>query len=230
MKTAALVTLASLIPLGFASGQVPLSTAEIAAARYAPVVRVIDTTSSLGPLSRTPQTITLVDLVRYHGHPCDGLVVAAAGVAHGLAHLFPDGVVDRTDLVAAANASPCYGDATAYLTGARARYGTLVVDKRLGDSWILHRRSTGTTVRVSLKAGIKPAELPGLEATLRKAGCDSALMSRVVAVQNELVRRVLAGAPATAFNLDALPAFPYAIAPPRADTLKARCVPMAPSR
>jgi formylmethanofuran dehydrogenase subunit E len=230
MKTAALVTLASLFPLGFAPAQAPLSTAEIAAARYAPVVRVVDTVSSLGPLSRTPQTITLVDLVHYHGHPCDGLVVAAAGVAYGLAHLFPEGVVDRTELVAAANASPCYGDATAYLTGTRARYGTLVVDKRLGDAWILHRRSTGATVRVSLKPGIKPAELPGLEATLRKAGCDWALMSRVVAVQNELVHRVLAAAPATVFNLDALPAFPYAIGSPRADTLKALCVPMASSR
>jgi formylmethanofuran dehydrogenase subunit E len=210
--------------------QAPVSTAEIAAARYAPVVRVVDTVSSLGPLSRTPQTITLVDLVRYHGHPCDGLLVAATGVAYSLAHLFPDGVVDRTDLVAATNASPCYGDATAYLTGTRTRYGTLIIDKRLGDAWILHRRSTGTTVRVSLKPGIKPAELRGLEATLREAGCDWALMSRVVALQNELVHRVLAAAPATVFDLVALPAFPYAIAPPRPDTLKARCAPMASSR
>jgi formylmethanofuran dehydrogenase subunit E len=210
--------------------QAPVSTAKIVAARYAPVVRVIDTTSSLGPLACTSQTIMLADLVRYHGHPCDGLVVAAAGVAYGLARLFPDGVVDRTDLVAAANASPCYGDAAAYLTGTRARYGTLVVDKRLGDAWILHRRSTGLTVRVSLKPGIKPAELPGLEARLRKAGCDWALMGRVVAVQNELVRRVLAGPPATVFSLVDLPAFPYVIAPPRPDTRKAPCVPIASSR
>ena len=162
MRTAGTAALALLLSVGIASAQAPLDTVTLAAARFAPAVKVVDTVSSLGPLATVPQTITLADLVRYHGHLCDGLVVAAAGIAAGLGRLFPGGVVDRTDLVAAANASPCYGDAAAYLTGARARYGTLVVDKGLGDVWILHRRSTGATVRVSLRPGIKPAELPGL--------------------------------------------------------------------
>ncbi len=230
MKRAGLVTFAVLLSLGVASAQAPLNTAQAAAAKFAPVVRVVDTVSSLGPLATVPQTVTLTDLVRYHGHPCDGLVVAAAGVAYGLARLFPDGVVDRTDLVAATNASPCYGDATAYLTGARARYGTLVVDKNLGDAWILHRRSTGATVRVGLQPGIKPAELPGLESELRSRGCDRPLMARVAAVQDELIRRVLAADPATVFTVAALPAFPYPDRRPRADTLKARCGPAGPPR
>ena len=230
MKIARIVTLTSFLAAGAALAQAPLDTAALAAARFAPVVRVVDTVSSLGPLATVPQTVTLVDLVRYHGHPCDGLVVAAAGVAYGLARLFPDGVVDRTDLVAATNASPCYGDATAYLTGARARYGTLVVDKGLGDVWILHRRSTGATVRVNLKPGIKPAALPGLESELRSRGCDRPLMARVAALQEELIRRVLAADPAGVFTVAALPAFPYPIAAPRADTLKAGCGPAGPPR
>lgn len=230
MRYVGLVTFALLLSLGVASGQAPLNTAQVAAAKFAPVVRVVDTVSSLGPLATVPQTVTLADLVRDHGHPCDGLVVAAAGVAYGLKLLFPEGVVDRTDLVAAANASPCYGDVTAYLTGTRARYGTLVVDKDLGDAWVLHRRSTGATVRVSLKPGIKPAELAGLETALRATGCDRTLMTRVAAVQDELIRRVLSTDPAAVFDVAALPAFPYPIAAPRADTLKARCLPAAPPR
>ncbi len=230
MKTAGTAALALLLSVGIASAQAPLDTAALAAARFAPVVKVVDTVSSLGPLATVPQTVTLVDLVRYHGHPCDGLVVAAAGIAAGLERLFPGGVVDRTDLVAAANASPCYGDAAAYLTGARARYGTLVIDKGLGDVWILHRRSTGATVRVSLRPGIKPAALPGLESELRSLGCDRPLMARVAALQEELIRRVLATDPAAVFEVAALPAFPYPVAGPRADTLKAGCGPAAPRK
>ena len=230
MKIARIVTLTSFLAAGAALAQAPLDTAALAAARFAPAVKVVDTVSSLGPLATVPQPVTLADLVRYHGHPCDGLVVAAAGIAAGLERLFPGGVVDRTDLVAAANASPCYGDAAAYLTGARARYGTLVVDSSLGDVWILHRRSNGATVRVSLRPGIKPAELPGLEGELRSRGCDRPLMARVAALQDELIRRVLATDPAAVFEVAALPAFPYPVAAPRADTLKAGCGPATPRK
>jgi len=54
------------------------------------VAEVVDTVSSLGPLATTPRTVTLDDLVRFHGHACDGLVVAAIGVGYGLRELFPD--------------------------------------------------------------------------------------------------------------------------------------------
>ncbi len=149
----------------------PLTLAEALAAPHAPEIRVLDTVSSLGPLSRKTRTITLADLVRFHGHPCDGLIAAASGIAFGLRQLFPDGVVDRTDLAVIVNRSACYGDVAAYLTGARHRYGSFVIDPKLGDEWILLRRSTGTGVRIRLRPGIKPAELPVLEGRLKKAGC-----------------------------------------------------------
>jgi hypothetical protein len=63
------------------AGNGPLTLAEAAAMPYAPVVKVVDTVSSLGPLATEPQVVTLADLVRDHGHPCDGLLVAAAGIA-----------------------------------------------------------------------------------------------------------------------------------------------------
>jgi acetolactate decarboxylase len=192
---------------------------------YAPSVKVLDTETSLGPLAREAQTVTLRDLVRYHGHPCDGLVVASAAIAYGLEKLFPEGVVDRTDVVAAVNASPCYGDAAAYLTGARARYATLVIDKSLGDSWILHRRSTGQTVAVRLKDGIKPKQLPGLEKKLRSEGCDAPLIRRVQALQSGYAKRVLASSPDRVFHIEILSSFPYKVGPIRADATKAGCRP-----
>ncbi len=120
----------------------PLRTGDLLRTPFAPVVRVLDSESSLGPLAREPQTVTFEDLVRYHGHPCDGLAVAAAGIAFGLTRLFPGGLVERTDLASAVNASACYGDLASYLTGTRFRYGSLVIDRSLGDEWVLACRSS----------------------------------------------------------------------------------------
>ena len=206
----------------------PLTTAEAQAAPHAPTFRVVDTVSSLGPLAKRPREITLADLVRFHGHPCDGLVVAAAGLARGLRTLFPGGVIDRTDLEVAVNGSACYGDVAAYLTGARHRYGSLVVDPKLGDEWILPRLSTNRTVRVRLRDGIKPAELPRLEARLRGGGCPPELIARVQAIQKAYALRVLSMEPARAFAVECLDRFPYPDGKPRPDAAKARCEAAAP--
>ncbi|GAB4242037.1 MAG: hypothetical protein Kow00109_17670 [Acidobacteriota bacterium] len=196
---------------------------ELVKAPYAPKVLVVDTVSSLGPLARDFQEVTLLDLVRFHGHACDGLVAAAVGLAYGLRQLFPTGPVDRTDLEVAVNASACYGDVAAYLTGARHRYGTLHVDPQLGDEWILRRRSTDQTVRVRLKDGVKPAELPALEATLRGEECPAELIERVQRIQTEFARRLVQLPPDELFVLEFPANFPYPPGPPRPDTVKARC-------
>jgi formylmethanofuran dehydrogenase subunit E len=201
----------------------PLTLAEAAAMPYAPVVRVVDTVSSLGPLATEPQVVTLADLVRDHGHPCDGLLVAAAGIADGLKRLFPDGVVDRTDLVAAVNRSACYGDVAAYLTGARSRYGSLVIDPSLGDEWIVGRRSSGQSVRIILRAGFKPPELAGMERELRAAACPPALIAAVQGLQRRFALAVLAVPPERAFEVLPLPRFPYPTGEPRPDTAKRAC-------
>jgi formylmethanofuran dehydrogenase subunit E len=201
----------------------PLTVAEAMGMRYAPVVRVVDTVSSLGPLAAEPQVVTLADLVRFHGHPCDGLVVAAAGIAEGLKRLFPGGVVDRTDLVAAVNCSACYGDAAAYLTGARSRYGSLVIDPSLGDEWIVGRRGNGQAVRVVLRGGFKPPELAGLEGELRAAACPATLIDAVQGLQRRFALAVLAAPPDRAFEVQVLPRFPYPAGEARPDTAKRAC-------
>lgn len=187
------------------------------------LVRTLDTESSLGPMSKATQDVTMGDVIRFHGHPCDGLVAAAEGITIGLKTLFPDGAVDRTDAVAATNASPCYSDVAAYLTGARTMYGTLVIDKALGDEWFLLRRSTGRAVRVRLKPGVKPPDLAALEKKLRAEGCDGPLMARVQALQLEYIHRLLASPPPSLFEVDVIPAFPYVVTGERPDAAKARC-------
>jgi len=95
-----------------------------AKAPYAPVFHVLDTESSLGRYARRTKAITLKDLVKFHGHLCDGLVTAAVALNLGFKALYPEGIIDRTDTGCVTNNSPCFGDVAAYLTGGRIRFGT----------------------------------------------------------------------------------------------------------
>lgn len=141
----------------------------MAKAEYLPEFEMLDTESSLGPYAAGTKTITLKDLVKMHGHPCDGLVTAAAGLSLGLKELYPDGVIDRTDTACITNNSPCFGDVAAYLTGGRIRFGTQKIDARMGNEFILYRISTGKAVKVSLREGVFPQQLAELERKV-KAG------------------------------------------------------------
>ena len=74
--------------------------------------------------------------------------------------LFPDGVIDRTDLRIASNNSACGGDVASYLTGARARFGSHLIDPELKESnFVVQRVSTGKTVRAAINAATYPEEV-----------------------------------------------------------------------
>jgi hypothetical protein len=99
--------------------------------KYSPEFEVLDSESTLGRYASMTKTITLKDLVKFHGHACDGLVQAAGAMSLALHELFPDGVIDRTDLRILSKNSPCFMDVSAYLTGGRINFGTLDVDDAL---------------------------------------------------------------------------------------------------
>jgi formylmethanofuran dehydrogenase subunit E len=67
-------------------------------APFADPIVVRDTDSALGRYNQQTKEIGLKDLARIHGHLCDGLVIAFVEIKAVLLKLFPDGVVDRTDL------------------------------------------------------------------------------------------------------------------------------------
>lgn len=139
----------------------------VANAPYAPTFEMLDTESSLGPYAEQTKTITLKDLIKMHGHLCDGLVTASCGLKLGLDRLYPDGVIDRTDTCCITNNSPCFGDAAAYLTGGRIRFGTQKIDPNLGNEIIIYRISTNQAVKVTLKKGVFPSELEELEKKIK---------------------------------------------------------------
>ncbi len=135
----------------------------VAGSKYSPEFEMLDTESALGRYAPMTKTITVKDLVKFHGHACDGLVQAAPALKLAFNDLFPDGIIDRTDLRILTKNSPCFTDVSAYLTGGRINFRTLDVNNKLGASWIVQRISDGKTVRVSRRAGVFPEELDKLE-------------------------------------------------------------------
>lgn len=139
-----------------------------AEAKYNKPIIVRDTDSALGRYSLKTKEIGLKDLARIHGHMCDGLVIAFIEIKAVLEKLFPDGIVDRTDLRAVSKNGPCWVDAVSMMTGARINFQTLRIDNSVGDGFIIQRISSGETYDVRLRPGVFPKEQAILESKIRK--------------------------------------------------------------
>jgi formylmethanofuran dehydrogenase subunit E len=124
---------------------------------YAPSFEVRDTTNKYGRYAPQTKTITIKDLIKFHGHFCGGLVESAAALRVAFDRLFADGIIDRTDLRIVSNNSACGGDVAAYLTGARLRFATHHINNSLTESeFFVQKISTGETVHVRLNPIIYP--------------------------------------------------------------------------
>lgn len=169
-----------------------------AASAPLPQFSVRDTESSHGRYAMETKIITLKDLVKFHGHACDGLFRGALALAVGLAHLFPDGIIDRTDLRVLSRNSPCLGDVAAYLTGGRVRFNTQDVCDEPGVWFVLQRLSDARSIRVQEREGTYPTALADEEAALgscpQKATPER--LDQLQAAQWRWVREVLFQTPA----------------------------------
>jgi len=185
-----------------------------ASASYAQPIRVRDTDNALGRYSLKTKQIGLKDLARIHGHLCDGLAVSFVEIKAVLALLFPDGVVDRTDLRAVSKNSPCGVDAVSFMTGARINFQTLSIDPSVGSGFIIQRISTGETYQVSLKAGVLPDKQDKLETHIRALRAKSQSVSateidEAERLANQLSQKVLSTEPAQLVNVRRLRNFQF---------------------
>ena len=174
----------------------------------APIL-VRDTDSALGRYSLRPKALGLKDLARVHGHLCDGMVIGYVAIKAGLETLFPDGIVDRTDLRAVSKNGPCWVDVVSLMTGARINSQTLRIDNTVGDGFILQRISTGQACDVRLKPGVFPPDQAALEAGIRatRAGGEpvsAAIIDQAEAMANALNERLLTVPPAQTIEVTAL--------------------------
>lgn len=132
----------------------------LATAPYAPDFEVRDTENKYGRYARQTKVVTIKDLILFHGHFCGGLVESAGSLHVAFDLLFPDKVIDRTDLRIVSNNSACGGDVAAYLTGARARFNSHAIDNALTESeFYVQQVSTGRIIHVKLNPAVYPKEV-----------------------------------------------------------------------
>jgi len=177
--------------------------------KYAPEFEILDSESALGRYAPMTKTITLKDLVKFHGHACDGLVQAAAAIKLGLDELYPDGIIDRTDTRILSKNGPCFMDVSAYLTGGRINFGTLDVDGSLGASWIVQRISDGKAVKVSRRPGIFPEDLDKLEKKVKSGKASPEEVTKTRDVAWDFSRNLLSRPLTESFSVEVMDNFSY---------------------
>lgn len=144
-----------------APDRTPTWYAPMVARPYAPVFEILATKGTRGRYYARTYAVTLKDIVKAHGHDCEGLTHAACCARLALDVLFPEKFVDRSLLRGISGGGPCWSDTTAYLTGARIQYGTLgfFKDRRYNHAILLQRTDTGTAVLATFKKGVNT--IPG---------------------------------------------------------------------
>jgi formylmethanofuran dehydrogenase subunit E len=147
--------------------RVPTWYASMVSKPYAPVFEILATKGTQGRYYSYTYAVTLKDIVKWHGHDCEGLTQAANSAKVAFRILFPDGIIDRSVLGGITGPSPCWSDTVAFLTGARIQYGNLgfFKDKKYWHAILLYREDTNTAVLATWKKGIndepdEPVVLP----------------------------------------------------------------------
>ena len=199
-----------------------------------PVFGVIDTRSAQGRLNPRPKTVTVADLVLFHGHACDGLLRGVWAMRALCDAAFGHAPLDRSDLLVVSKNSPCLGDVAAYLTGGRARFGTHRLDDSLGVGFQVQVLSSGQAWEVREEPGFFPPLIAAWEAALlgdRGEGDKRELLAVHEAAQWDWVRQaLLPTSPAQHYHVRRLPD-PVLPPPlhdaPRTDTLNRAVAPPA---
>jgi len=145
----------------------PTWYAPMVAMPYAPVFEMLATRGTQGRYYQRTYAVTIKDMIKWHGHDCEGTTHVANCCKIAFDILFPDGIIDRSVLKGISGTSPCWSDGLAFLTGARVQYGNLgfFKNKDYNHTVILYREDTGVAVLATWKKGInnipnEPVVLP----------------------------------------------------------------------
>lgn len=147
---------------------IPTWYSPMVAMPYAPVFEILATKGTQGRYYQRTYAVTIKDMIKWHGHDCEGTTHAANSMKIAFEILFPDGIIDRSVLKGISGTGPCWSDAVAFLTGARLQYGNLgfFKNKDYNHAILLYREDTKVAVLATLKKGIN--NIPGEPVVLPK--------------------------------------------------------------
>jgi acetolactate decarboxylase len=171
-------------------------------------IQVNDTDFSKGRLGNI-QNIELQDVAKFHGHLCDGLVVGWLGLQEALKILYPDSLIDRTKTRIVSKPSPCLTDIAIYLTGGRYQYNTFYVSAEIPGLFVVQRIDNGKTASVSLKKGVKPAEIDRLTKLAEKQALDPCELDNLRKLEDEFSDFLLKSSPQALFEIQEINDFQW---------------------
>lgn len=170
--------------------------------------KTLDTDFSKGRLNHQ-QTVNLKDLEKFHGHLCDGLVVGALAVQQAMTILYPNQVIDRTNLRIVSQPSPCLTDVAIYLTGGRYQFNTFYVDNTIDGLYIIQRIDNNKTVSVSLNKGVKPSAIDSLGTLATKQQLSSCGIDSLKTLENDFTNYLYKTKPTELFTVRTLTDFTW---------------------
>ena len=169
----------------------------------APSFKVIDTDFSKGQLNNI-QTIELDDLVKFHGHLCDGLVVGYLGLHEALNKLYPEGIIDRTNTRIISKSSPCLTDAAVYLSGGRYQFNSFYIDNDIEGFYHVQRIDNQKAYRVNLKGDVKPKAIDSLGKLAIQKKLSLEALKKLKVLEDDFSKKLLNSKTSTHFEIKAI--------------------------
>ena len=105
--------------------RIPTWYAPMVAMPYAPVFEILATKGTQGRYYQRTYAVTIKDMIKWHGHDCEGITHVANNSIIAFNILFPDGIIDRSVLKAISGTGPCWSDGVAFFYGASLKNGQL---------------------------------------------------------------------------------------------------------
>lgn len=167
---------------------------------------VLDTDFSKGRLSNK-QSITVEDVSKLHGHMCDGLILGFIGLREALYQLFPDSVIDRTNVRLVSKSSPCITDIAIYLTGGRYQFNTFYVNDTISYLYIVQRIDTGKTIGIKTVPNLVPPQIKELSALAVQGELDACGLDSLRNLEDDFILKLKSSKPTELFILTEIPSF-----------------------
>lgn len=169
-------------------------------------IKTLDTDFSKGRL-KNEQTISVEDVSKLHGHLCDGLVLGFIGLREALYQLFPDSIIDRTNVRIISKSSPCITDIAIYLTGGRYQFNTFYVNDTIPYLYIVQRIDTGKAIGIKTIPGLVPPQIKELGALAVKGDLDACGLDSLRNLEDDFILKLNSSNPTDLFILTEIPLF-----------------------